>query len=104
MDKNINIVEVKKMSEVIEKGKLAKEASYKLNSVTTADKNDALLLIAKQIIEDQEQILSANEQDLQAGKAAGLTDAVLDRILLDKERMQGMAEAVELLTELDDPI
>lgn len=92
------------MSEVIQKGKLAKEASYKLNSVTTADKNEALRLIAKQIMVDQEVILRANEKDLQSGKEAGLTDAVLDRILLNEERMKGMAEAVELLTELDDPV
>lgn len=92
------------MSEVIKKGKLAKEASYELNSVTTEDKNDALLLIAKQIIEDQSDILKANEKDLQQGKESGLTDAVLDRILLDEARMKDIAEAVESLTELEDPV
>lgn len=92
------------MSEVIVKGKLAKTASYKLNGVTTAEKNEALHLISEQIIEDQAIILQANEKDLQQGKESGLTDAVLDRILLDDERMKGMAEAVELLTELADPI
>lgn len=92
------------MSEVIQKGKLAKDASYKLNSVSTDEKNAALSLIAKQIIEDKSVILEANEKDLQAGRDAGLTEAVLDRILLDDERVTGMADAVESLTELKDPI
>lgn len=92
------------MSEVIVKGKAAKEASFSLSGVTTEEKNNALQLIAKQILADQDQILEANEKDIQAGKENGLTEAVLDRILLTEERIKDMSEAIGQLIELADPI
>lgn len=92
------------MSEVVQKGKLAKEASYLLNSVSTKEKNEALLLIANQLNNDHKDILAANKLDLQAGRAAGLSDAVLDRIMLDEKRLESIVEAVTLLMELTDPI
>ena len=56
------------MSEVKNKGKLAKEASYLLGSKSTEEKNHALELIAKQLIEDEAEILQANQLDLSEGK------------------------------------
>ena len=92
------------MSEVVTKGKLAKQASYKLMNVTTEEKNKALLFIAEQIVEDQETILTANENDLANGKESGLDPSVLDRIMLNEERINQMAHAIKLLTGLKDPI
>lgn len=92
------------MSEVREKGKLAKEASYTLNGATTEEKNEALRLIAAQVVEDKATILAENEKDIQAGKEDGLTDAILDRILLDEDRLDDMAHAITLLVDLNDPI
>ncbi len=92
------------MSEVKNKGKLAKEASYLLGSKSTKEKNYALELIAKQLVEDEAEILQANKLDLSAGKKANLTDAVLDRIMLDAKRIKDISQAVISLTDLTDPI
>lgn len=92
------------MSEVITKGKIAKKASYKLVTATTEEKNEALLLIAEQIVQDQATILTANKKDLQNGEANGLDKSVLDRIMLDEDRISAIAHGVKLLVELHDPI
>jgi len=92
------------MNEVKRKGQTAKEASFALTGVTAADKNSALLLIAEQIMTDQEVILEENQKDIQTGKESGLTESVLDRILLTEERIQDMAAGIKLLVDLTDPI
>jgi glutamate-5-semialdehyde dehydrogenase len=92
------------MSEVIEKGKLAKQASYKMVGVTTSEKNKALEQIAKQLMNDKDFLISENEKDLRAGKEKGLSDSVLDRIMLDEKRIAAMSEAITLLIDLPDPI
>lgn len=92
------------MSEVRTKGKAAKLASYKLVNATTEQKNESLLLIADQIVNDMDAILEANEQDLKNGREKGLDESVLDRIMLNKDRIEQMAHALRLLTELKDPI
>lgn len=92
------------MSEVVTKGKAAKKASYQLMNASTEEKNEALLLIAEQIVKDQEAILSANEKDLANGRNSGLDPSVLDRIMLNEERIEQMAHAIRLLVELKDPI
>src|SRR5699024_10960903 len=91
------------MSEILRKGKAAKQASYELSLATTEEKNKALHLIAEQITTDQESIIAANKKDLEAGKEAGLDSSVLDRIMIDKERIAAMAHGIELLTDLHAP-
>jgi glutamate-5-semialdehyde dehydrogenase len=51
-----------------------------------------------------EEIIEANAGDLEAGRAAGLTDALLDRLALDAERVQAMADGVRTIVELPDPV
>jgi len=92
------------MSEVKKKGRAAKIASYSLVSLTENEKNAALALIANQLLEDKAIILSENEKDLIEGKNNGLTDAVLDRIMLNEKRINDMAHAIHQLIELKDPI
>ncbi|KAA0965467.1 glutamate-5-semialdehyde dehydrogenase [Sporosarcina sp. ANT_H38] len=92
------------MSEVQLKGKVAKEVSYSLVNITTDQKNKALALIADQLMADQTAILTENQKDLDDGKAKGLTDAILDRILLTAKRIEDMACAIRLLMGLQDPI
>jgi glutamate-5-semialdehyde dehydrogenase len=96
--------EVIQVSEVIQKGKAAKKASYLMSGVTTKEKNHALALIAEQIISDQAVILHENEKDLAAGKANGIPESVLDRIMLNAERLDAMAAAIHQIIELTDPI
>lgn len=92
------------MSEVLKKGALAKEASYELVGISTEEKNNALALIAEQLIVDQETILSENAKDLEQGREKGISEAILDRIMLNEKRIQDMAHAISLLIELQDPI
>ncbi|CAM5212889.1 Gamma-glutamyl phosphate reductase OS=Ureibacillus acetophenoni OX=614649 GN=proA PE=3 SV=1 [Ureibacillus acetophenoni] len=91
-------------SEVLLKGNLAKKASTILNMKTTEEKNDALSKIANQLLIDQAEILSENEKDIASGKEKGLSDSILDRILLTESRINAMAEAVKQLIELKDPV
>ncbi|PID16728.1 glutamate-5-semialdehyde dehydrogenase [Sporosarcina sp. P34] len=92
------------MSEIRDKGKAAKEASIVLNVATTEEKNDALQLIADQLMKEQDQLLAENKKDIEEGREKGIDAAVLDRILLTPERIEAMAEGVRLLIDLQDPI
>lgn len=92
------------MSEVLEKGRAAKKASFQLNGKTTAEKNEALALIAEQLIIDQAEILAENAKDLEQGKQKGLSDSVLDRIMLNEKRIKDMSEAIQQLIKLEDPV
>ena len=92
------------MSEIRDKGKAAKEASVVLNVATTEEKNQALQLIADQLLQEQDQLLAENKKDIEEGREKGIESAVLDRILLTPERIEAMAEGVRLLVDLKDPI
>lgn len=92
------------VSEVFEKGKKARAASYQLMNVSTEQKNNAIDLLSKQLLIDQAYILAENKKDLTAGKENGLSESFLDRMMLDAGRIQAMAEALQLLIQLDDPI
>ncbi|NYF24896.1 glutamate-5-semialdehyde dehydrogenase [Sporosarcina sp. JAI121] len=92
------------MSEVKRKGQITKEASYSLVNITTDQKNEALELIAEQLLTDKLGILAENKHDLDEGKEKGFTDATLDRILLTENRIEDMASAIRQLITLLDPI
>ncbi|WP_338452166.1 glutamate-5-semialdehyde dehydrogenase [Niallia oryzisoli] len=92
------------MSEVLEKGRAAKKASFQLNGKTTAEKNEALARISEQLIIDQAEILAENSKDLEHGKQKGLSDSVLDRIMLNEKRIKDMSEAIQQLIKLEDPV
>ncbi|MEG0260593.1 MAG: glutamate-5-semialdehyde dehydrogenase [Lysinibacillus sp.] len=91
-------------SEVHQKGKLAKMASYMLNIKTTAEKNDALTKVAEQLLLDQQQIIAENQKDLAVGAEKDMPESTLDRIMLNSERITAMANAIQLLVELKDPV
>ncbi|MCY8087121.1 glutamate-5-semialdehyde dehydrogenase [Bacillus sonorensis] len=92
------------MSEVIEKAKRAKKAKDELVHQTTEYKNEALTLIAVALRAKQDVILEANEKDIAAGKEKGFSPALLDRLSLNPKRLSDIADAVILLTKLDDPV
>lgn len=91
-------------NEVVEKGKLAKSASYQMTALTTEDKNAALAQIALQLEKDEPEILAENQKDLEHGKERGLSQALLDRLALNHDRIQGMIEGIKQIIELKDPI
>jgi glutamate-5-semialdehyde dehydrogenase len=82
----------------------AREASRTLAQVPTSVKNAALEGMAAALEEHSAEILEANERDLEAGKAASLSDALLDRLRLDRARLAGVAEAVRQIVALPDPV
>ena len=84
-------------------GAAAKAASRFLMNAG-ARKDDALLAIAKALRENASAIIEANQTDLKNGKEAGLTDSLLDRLRLDEARIEGMAQGVEQVAALPDPI
>lgn len=92
------------MSEVVLKGQKAKAASHALVGVTTEEKNHALIKIAQQLRDDKNRLIEENNKDLEAGRSKGLSEAILDRIMLNEKRIEDMAEAIHLLVELKDPI
>ena len=83
---------------------LAKEASRRLAALDSAVKDAALRAIAHDLEERVGEIIAANAGDLEAGRAAGLTDALIDRLTLNEERVKAMADGVRTIVELDDPV
>lgn len=89
--------------ELIDKGKMARQAARRLAFLPTSVKNAALESIATALKTEQGPILAANEQDLADGRAAGLSAAMLDRLLLTPDRLNGMAGDVGNVAALPDP-
>lgn len=85
-------------------GQQAQLASRKLATLDTATKNSVLIAMADGITNSLDDIKSANALDLEAGRAAGLTDAMLDRLALDDDRINAMAEGLKQIAELPDPV
>ncbi|HEU4623677.1 MAG TPA: glutamate-5-semialdehyde dehydrogenase [Steroidobacteraceae bacterium] len=85
-------------------GRKALEASAVLALAPTKQKNDALSAAAKAIRERADDILNANAQDMAAARERDLSSAMLDRLLLDAKRVEGIARAIEEVIALPDPI
>ena len=85
-------------------GQQARAASRVLARAQTSQKNAALLGIAEAIEQQRDALLNANQQDLEAGRAKGLDDALLDRLELNDERIAAMAEGVRQIVALPDPV
>lgn len=92
------------MTELLEKARLASTLATSLALCTTKQKNDALLLIANQLLEDIPFILQENKKDIEAGKQSGMGENLLDRLKLTEERIQDMAEGVRQVATLSDPV
>jgi glutamate-5-semialdehyde dehydrogenase len=90
--------------ELILKGELAKEAAFQLGMVSTDLKNQALLAMASSLVDQEELILSANEQDVLAAKKQGMNKALLDRLTLTPARIKDMAEGLRVIAALEDPV
>src|ERR1700761_131651 len=82
----------------------AKRAARSLASAPTAAKDAALAATARLLDERAEAILEANAADLADERAAGLTEALRDRLTLTPERIAGMAEGVRAVAALEDPV
>lgn len=85
-------------------GIAAKDAAFQLATASTAQKNKALAIIADELEANADTILAANAKDIAKGRDAGLSDALLDRLLLNQERLSGIANDVRNVISLNDPV
>ena len=85
-------------------GQQAQKASYQLATASTQQKNELLTLLAQGLKEKQPTILAANSIDIVAAQQAGLDESLIDRLLLNEERLNAMADDVLRLCQLDDPV
>lgn len=92
------------MSYVEELGIKAKEAEAAIASASTSLKNSALDAISKALCNNAELIISENAKDLGAAAENGMSEAMQDRLRLDKKRIEGMAKGVDELIAMNDPI
>ncbi|MCT7941055.1 glutamate-5-semialdehyde dehydrogenase [Shewanella holmiensis] len=85
-------------------GQRAKAASFTLASLSSAQKNNLLSTISERLADNASAILAANAKDVAAAKANGLTDAMIDRLLLDEARLAGIIGDIDNVIALADPI
>jgi gamma-glutamyl phosphate reductase len=85
-------------------GQKAKEASYELGAASTKEKDEALKLMAEELINAKKDIIAANKIDLDIAESKGTSKAMLDRLALSDERIEGMADGLKDLIKLQDPI
>lgn len=88
---------------VFEQGKNAKGTLTFMSQVTTEQKNNALNAVADALEKNVDAIIAANKIDLTEGKENGLNDGLLDRLMLNEERIKGIADGVRQVAALDDP-
>jgi glutamate-5-semialdehyde dehydrogenase len=91
-------------TQIHEMGRQARAAAYQLSQLSTEKKNTILKAMARGLREAEADILAANEQDLAAGREKGLSAAMLDRLRLDETRLEAIAEALEHVATLPDPV
>ncbi len=85
-------------------GRQAKEASVVLAQVSMNDKNELLREAADQLVTNQNYILSENVKDVKAAMERGMSEALVDRLTLTVDRIEGMAEGLRQVADLEDPI
>jgi glutamate-5-semialdehyde dehydrogenase len=85
-------------------GRAAVDAAAALATAGTQSKNRALEVAARTVRERQAEILAANAEDLSAARASGLSAALLDRLLLDASRVAAIAQGLDEVAHLDDPV
>jgi len=85
-------------------GQSAREAARSLARLNSMQKDRALHSLALALWEQREAILTSNATDLHMGREKGLSDALLDRLMLNEERIRGMCDSLESIAQLPDPV
>lgn len=85
-------------------GQRARAAARQIANAATSQKQDALRASAKQLDSNRDVILAANVTDMQAGESSGLSKAMLDRLKLDGNRIDGIRDSLLAIAELTDPV
>lgn len=92
------------MTALQETGQKAVQAKYEVQKLSEKEKNRALLTIAEALVSETDRILAANEKDLARAEEKGMKAGLIDRLRLTEERIKGMAEGIEKVTQLPDPV
>ncbi|WP_170073307.1 glutamate-5-semialdehyde dehydrogenase [Photobacterium iliopiscarium] len=85
-------------------GQAAQQAAFELATTAISVKNTALAIIADELEANKKAILAANKQDTDAAIASGMSDALIDRLLLNDERICAIANDVRNVINLNDPV
>ncbi|SCH40701.1 MULTISPECIES: glutamate-5-semialdehyde dehydrogenase [unclassified Romboutsia] len=92
------------MSNLLVIGKSAKDASYELGVLSTKEKDNALTLMSEELINSKSEILDANRKDIENAKNKGISESLLDRLVLSDERINEMAKGLKEIVNLQDPV
>ncbi|MGH7494192.1 MAG: glutamate-5-semialdehyde dehydrogenase [bacterium] len=90
--------------EVLEKGKQARTAAFVLAQCRTTQKNAALEAMANALVQAAKQVLAANQRDVDAALASGMSSTLVDRLTLNEKHITAMAEGLRAVAALPDPI
>ncbi|HBC31294.1 MAG TPA: glutamate-5-semialdehyde dehydrogenase [Clostridiales bacterium] len=92
------------MNELKIKGKNAKDASYELMNMSTKIKNNALKIISDNLEKHSTEIIEANKIDIKNSREKGISETMIDRLMLNEERIKGIAAGVRQIIDLEDPV
>ncbi|WKK62989.1 glutamate-5-semialdehyde dehydrogenase [Corynebacterium sp. P8-C1] len=90
--------------EVMAKAQAAKAVAPRLATLPTAEKDAVLHAAAEELVARTEEILAANQRDIEEGKAVGLSGSLIDRLALDADRIEGIAGGLRQVASLQDPV
>lgn len=90
--------------EVLTKARAAKDVSRTVAQLTSTQKNDILNDAADTLVAATDEILAANQKDIETGRENGLAESLIDRLTLDAERIEGIADGLRQVATLADPV
>ena len=89
---------------IIEQARLAKTASRTTRTLTLEQRNTVLLQFAENLVKQAEHVISENLKDIEEARRNGLSEAMIDRLTLTAGRIEGMAEGIRQIADLEDPL
>lgn len=93
-----------RMQELIDKGKQARNAAPILQKAISSQKDQVLRIAADELLSHKADIIRENEKDIENARKNGLKDAIIDRLTLTEDRIEGIAEGLFKIIQLEDPI
>jgi glutamate-5-semialdehyde dehydrogenase len=102
--KNFNEMKIKEKILMKELAEKSKKAFYEISNLTTIKKNSILNTLKQLLIENSDGIISENKKDIEIGKEKGLNNAMLDRLILTSERIIKIADSLDEIVNLEDPV
>lgn len=92
------------MEYLVELGKRATVAATKMNVISQEEKNKGLLSVAEALLEKKEYLIAENNKDVEKARKNGMKESLIDRLVLNEARIEGMAEGLTQIVGLQDPI